>query len=178
MKTKLVRTPGLYLVGFMGCGKTTVGRLLADNLGWAFVDLDDDIEASARTTISEIFTSQGEEAFRRMEHEALQRRVRQIECGHPTVLSLGGGAFAQAENFELVEDNGISIWLDCPLEEIQHRIAGETHRPLAKEPQRFEDLYAARREVYARADFRIDAGGMNADQVVAAISSLPIFYSS
>jgi len=175
MKTKLVRTPGLYLVGFMGCGKTTVGKLLADNLGWTFVDLDDDIEASAGTTIFEIFASRGEEVFRRLEHEALRRRVQQIECGHPTVLSMGGGAFAQADNFELVEDNGISIWLDCPMEEIQQRIAGETHRPLAKDPQRFEDLFAARREAYVRADFRIDASGLNADQVVAAIGKLPIF---
>jgi len=175
MKTKLVRTPGLYLVGFMGCGKTTVGKLLADILGWTFVDLDDDIETSARTTIFEIFANQGEDVFRRLEHDALRRRVNQIESGHATVLSLGGGAFAQPENFELVEDNGISIWLDCPLEEIQRRIAGETHRPLAKDPLRFEDLFAARQQAYARADFRIETGGQSPEQVVTAISSLPIF---
>ena len=68
MHSKLVRTPGLYLIGFMGCGKTTVGSMLADELGWDFVDLDDDIEAETGTTITDIFQDRGESEFRRIEH--------------------------------------------------------------------------------------------------------------
>ena len=67
MILKLKRTPGIYLVGFMGCGKSTVGRALADELGWSFFDLDHDIESSAGSTIGEIFDTQGEEMFRALE---------------------------------------------------------------------------------------------------------------
>jgi shikimate kinase len=175
MPSKLIRTPGLYLVGFMGCGKTTIGRLLADDMGWEFADLDDDIEAAARVTIVEIFEHCGEEVFRRMEHDALDRRVRAIQRGDATVLSLGGGAFAQPRNFELIEENGISIWLDCPLDRIRDRIAGQNHRPLARDPEKFEALYCSRRESYSRADFRIEITGDDPNEAVAKINELPLF---
>ena len=85
MGSKLARTPGIYLTGFMGSGKTTVGQLLADELGWPFVDLDDDIEAIAGSTITEVFASKGEVEFRRIEHDALKARVHQVLCGRPVV---------------------------------------------------------------------------------------------
>ena len=81
MNLKLKRTPGIYIVGFMGSGKTTVGRLLAEEIGWRFADLDEDIEHSQRRSVSDIFLHQGEEAFRRIEHEALSDRVRSIRRG-------------------------------------------------------------------------------------------------
>ena len=175
MILRLKRTPGLYLVGFMGSGKTTVGRLLAEALGWHFVDVDDDIEVNARATIQEIFESQGEAAFRSLETAAIQARVRQIESGHPTVLALGGGAFAVEANYKLLAEHGISVWLDCPLELIRERVAGDTQRPLAADPRRFEELYAARLPVYRKADYRVDAGLHDPPDVVLQIVSLPIF---
>src|SRR5579871_3689080 len=104
MILKLKRTPGIYLVGFMGSGKSTVGRLLADRIGWHFVDLDAEIEAARKMTILEIFESRGEAEFRLIEHQTMRERVRAIECGRPTVLALGGGAIVQPENFALVEN--------------------------------------------------------------------------
>ena len=83
MILKLRQTPGLYLVGFMGCGKSTIGKLLADRLGWGFADIDKDIEASQQRSISDIFDSLGEEVFRRMESEALQARE---ACPHASAI--------------------------------------------------------------------------------------------
>src|SRR5712675_109082 len=78
MLLKLKRTPGIYLVGFMGCGKSTVGRALADELGWYFSDLDEDIEQGAGTTIAQIFDTRGEAAFREMETESLRKRIHTV----------------------------------------------------------------------------------------------------
>jgi len=174
MNLRLKRTPGIYMVGFMGAGKTTVGSLLAAELGWNFADLDDDIEGAAGVKISEIFETRGEDAFRELESAALATRVRKIERGSPTVLAMGGGAFAQESNFRLVSGNGISIWLDCPLDLIQQRIAGEHHRPLAADPEQFAQLYDARQESYGKADYRVDGSGSVAE-VVGRILKLPVF---
>jgi len=175
MNARLIRTPCLYLVGFMGCGKTTIGSLLADELGWNFANLDDDIEAEAHATISSIFEEQGEEVFRQLEHGALVARVRKVQRGQPMVLSLGGGAFAQAQNVSLIQENGISIWLDCPLDRIRARIAGQEHRPLARDPEKFEALYHARKSFYAKADYRVEVVSDDAHEMVAAILALPVF---
>src|SRR5215203_7508705 len=128
MNLKLKRTPGIYLIGFMGSGKSTVGRMLADEIGWRFADLDDDIEHSQRKSISEIFATAGEEEFRRLETEALQKRIRGIQRGTPTVLALGGGAFTRPENVRLVEENGISVWIDTEFEVLRKRVQGSDHR--------------------------------------------------
>jgi shikimate kinase len=175
MILKLKRTPGIYLVGFMGCGKSVVGRELAGRLGWAFCDIDSDIEAEQGITIAAIFDTRGEEAFRQMETEAIRKRVQSIESGAPAVVALGGGAFTRQQNYDLLEDNGITVWLDCPLPLIKKRIEGSTGRPLARDPGKFEVLYWARRESYARADYRIDISGDDPSEAVNAILALPLF---
>ncbi len=175
MTTKLTRTPGIYLVGFMGSGKTTVGSLLAEELGWDFVDLDHDIEAAARKTISEIFETEGEQEFRRQERAALLDRVNRVRSGRPLVLSLGGGAFTQDEICTLVNENGVSIWLDASFALIRERIAGESHRPLAKDPEQFARLYEERQASYARADHRIHVDSNDAAAVVKAILAIPLY---
>jgi shikimate kinase len=114
MITKLKRTPGIYIVGFMGSGKSTVGRSLAHRLGWSFFDIDSEIEQVEKTSISEIFASLGEPAFRRMETEMIRRHVGWIERGRPAVVALGGGAFANPANRDLLENNRVTVWLDCP----------------------------------------------------------------
>src|SRR5882724_6449992 len=139
MHIKLKRTPGIYLVGFMGSGKSTVGRLLADQLGWDFVDLDAEIETREQTTINQIFEVRGEAEFRRIETDMIRFWVRTIERGMPTVVALGGGAFVHPGNFDLVANHGISVWLDCSFDVIQQRLADEAPeqgitRPLARDP--------------------------------------------
>src|SRR3954453_6383850 len=85
---KLKRTPGIYFVGFMACGKSTIARWYAEEIGWRFADLDEDIEARQKMTIRDIFTNFGEEEFRRIESEAMRYRVQMVRRGSPTVLAL------------------------------------------------------------------------------------------
>lgn len=175
MILKLKRTPGIYVVGFMASGKTTIGRRLADELGWSFADLDDDIEAEQGTSISSIFDTRGEQEFRRIETAALRKRIASIERGRPTVLALGGGAFVQDVNFELLENNGVSVWLDCPFGVVCERVARASHRPLARDGEQFRRLYEERRGGYERADFRIEIAGDDPAPVIQQILKLPIF---
>ena len=173
MILKLKQTPGIYLAGFMASGKTTIGRLLAERLGWNFVDLDQEIEAQHGISIAEIFDRQGEAEFRRIEAEALRARVRIIQRGHPSVVALGGGTFVDPGNFDVVAGNGITVWLDCPLETVCRRVAEPSSRPLARAAQRFEELYHARHAAYARAEYRICIESDDPETVVEAILNLP-----
>jgi shikimate kinase len=175
MILKLKRTPGLYLVGFMGCGKSVVGGLLAQRLGWTFCDIDSDIESQRGITISEIFDAFGEDEFRRLETEAITVRVRMIQSGIPMVVALGGGAFVRPQNYDLIENNGVTVWLDCPLPLIRRRLEGSSNRPLARDPKKFELLYWTRRESYALADYRIDIHGDDPVAAVNAVLELPLF---
>jgi len=175
MILKLKRTPAIYLVGFMACGKGTVGQIVASRLGWQFVDVDQEIEREQGATIAEIFRERGETEFRRLESEAIQTHVRLAERGKPMVMALGGGAFVQPETQELLADHGVTVWLDCALEVLKERVAGDATRPLASDPEKFEHLYYSRRPCYARADYRIDTTGMDAEQVAEAVLTLPIF---
>ena len=175
MILKLKRTPGIYLVGFMGSGKSTVGRALARHLGWRFADLDEDIESYAQMTIGELFDSLGEETFRQIESEMLKKRVQDVARGVPWVLALGGGCFVREQNFDLIQNHGVSIWLDAPMEMIKTRIAHSTHRPLARDTRKFEDLFAARRDRYSLADYRIEIGAEGSQGAMETILKLPLF---
>ena len=175
MDLKLKRTPGIYLAGFMGSGKTTVGRALADRLGWDFVDIDAEVEAAAQLTITEIFANQGEAEFRRLETEMLRHLTKKVERGTPVVVALGGGAFVQPGNFEILEPKGVSIWIDCPFEVLADRIASDApNRPLARDPESLRALYDARLPGYLKADHRVD-GCNSPAEIVDAILNLPIW---
>ena len=175
MLLKLKRTPGIYLVGFMGSGKTTVGRLLAHELGWSFSDLDDDIENSEGASVAQIFDTRGEEEFRKIEREAVRKRVDEVQRGKPMVIALGGGAFAQQANQALLTENGVPVWIDCPLERVKARLDGNSDRPLARDPEKFEQLYQDRRAAYSKADYRLEVDSDDPAVIVAAILKLPIF---
>jgi shikimate kinase len=175
MHIKLKRSPGIYIAGFMASGKSTVGRALAEKLGWDFADLDAEIEKEEQCTIAQIFETRGEPEFRRIETAMMLKWVRKIERGVPTVVALGGGAFVQPGNFDLIENHGVSLWLDCGFEDIKRRVSDERrNRPLAWDPEAFQKLYLDRRAGYSRADFRID-GGCAVDSAVDAILALPIW---
>lgn len=175
MILKLKRTPGIFLVGFMGSGKSTVGRALAEELGWGFADLDEDIETREGMSISQIFESRGEAGFRHAETTALQQRVRSIVAGKPCVIALGGGAFLSDENFQMVSNNGVSVWLDCPFATVERRVAGYTHRPLARDPEKLRELFAVRRPGYERADYCVHVESDDASVIAAKILELPLF---
>ncbi|MGA2194440.1 MAG: shikimate kinase [Bryobacteraceae bacterium] len=169
MNLRLKQTPGIYVVGFMASGKSTIGRLLAHRLGWSFFDIDHEIEHAEKTTIAEIFDTRGEAEFRRIETQILEQHVHWIERGRPAVLALGGGAFAEPRNRELVLGNGVAVWLDCPFRVVERRVGEASHRPLARDPAKFAALYQARREAYAKADVRI---AIESDDPATAVEAI------
>jgi shikimate kinase len=153
----------------MGSGKTTVGALLGARLGRPFVDLDDRIEAVAGRSIAEVFAEQGEAAFRDLEAQALTELLAQ--SSEPLVIALGGGAFAQERNRQAISQaNALTIFLDCPLETLRERCAGLLHRPLARDPLRFAQLYLERQPIYGQAAWTIGTGSGTPEEAVSAIA--------
>ena len=175
MTLKLKRTPGLYLVGFMASGKTTVGAALASELGWPFTDIDQKIEQREGKAVAQIFAERGEQAFRELEALALREQVARIERGLPCVVSLGGGASLQPANWELIVNNGITVWLDCPIDRVHRRLAADTTRPLAQNRAGLAQLLETRRPFYARADYRVEIDCDDVDAITRRILKLPIF---
>lgn len=160
----------IYLVGFMGCGKTTVGLRLARRLAWKFVDLDQRIEQEAGMSIAEIFARIGEPAFRQREHELLRRFLEENPETGGRVVALGGGTFAQPQNFDLLQRSGaITIWLECPVEQLLMRCALVTSRPLFRDEASFRQLYEQRLPYYQRATFTVHTEQANPDEVVNQI---------
>lgn len=139
----------LYLVGFMGTGKSTVGRLVARQIGFEFVDSDHEIERLQGKPVSQIFAEQGETAFRAMEREF-------IASGHPAkkcIVSCGGGLIVPPGMLELLRSRGVIICMHAPIDTILQRTMHATHRPLlaVENPeQRLRELYAQRETLYRR----------------------------
>jgi shikimate kinase len=175
MNLKLKRTPGIYVVGFMASGKSTVGRHLAHRLGWNFFDTDDEIESGEKLTIAEIFDTRGETEFRRIETGIIRQHLRWIERGRPAVLALGGGAFAEPASRQLLQDNGLAVWLDCPFEIVKRRLGLDSKRPLARDPEKFAELFEARRGAYSLADIHIPIENDDPEVTVGAIVRHPLF---
>ena len=162
----------IYLLGFMGSGKSTVGNLLARALGWPLIDLDTLIEAGHGLSIREIFENSGESFFRQIEHAALTEACK----AEPAVIALGGGTFAQPPNVELIrESGGATVWLDCPPEVLRARCSGLENRPLFRDEQSFSQLLADRLPYYRLADFRVSTEGCKPEEVVEQILSLRVF---
>jgi shikimate kinase len=155
----------IYLVGFMGSGKSSVGRRLAELLGWEFVDLDDEIERREGRPIREIFACLGEPHFRAVEREELARVSRMSR----RVVALGGGAFCNQENASIVEKTGTSVWLDAPLDRLVERCSGSDLRPLFTSLPEAALLLDRRRPFYARAAVRIDVGELSIEEAASEI---------
>jgi shikimate kinase len=158
----------IFLVGFMGAGKTTVGRTLAEYLEYDFLDLDELIEARAGKSVQAIFAELGEAEFRRLEHQAIR------ECGDRSraVIALGGGAYVPDENRTLLRTIGRTVWLDCPLDICLRRIGGDTSRPLLGDADPMRELLEARRPAYAEADYVVQTADLSPEQLVIEIANL------
>lgn len=136
----------IYLIGFMGAGKTTIGKLLAGLLSRPFLDLDHEVVARAGKDIPAIFKDEGEPAFREWETRTLK------ELSGPAVIAPGGGAFMSEENRAWMRAHGKSVYLEWPLEVLKGRVAGDPNRPLAQDAEAFAALFYKRQFVYGEAD--------------------------
>ena len=164
-KTKQ-RNTVIFLIGFMGAGKTTVGQALARHLHYEFRDLDRLIEARAGKSVAEIFAESGEPEFRRLENETIQT------CRDLThaVVALGGGAYTSEENRLLLRSIGTTVWLDCPLRICLRRISSDPSRPLLGDENEMSELLERRRAAYALADHIVRTGKLSPRQLVIEIS--------
>lgn len=161
----------VYLTGFMGSGKSTVGRRLAQRLGSRFLDLDQEIERRAGMTVREIFERLGEPAFRQMEHEALLATAEDPDV----VVATGGGTVTFEVNARWIGRQGIAVWLNPPFATIVARIGGlgKHDRPLFRDEAQALALYRERLPAYRKADLTVDVGaGERAEEVAARIALL------
>ncbi|MFL6281502.1 MAG: shikimate kinase [Vicinamibacterales bacterium] len=165
-----MRADKIYLVGFMAAGKTTVARLLAERLGWRAEDIDELIEARERRTVAEIFARSGESYFRAIERDILRLLLPLRHC----VVATGGGTFMDPDNRAAINLDGVSVWLDVPLEELVGRLPADGRRPLAADRAQMERLFALRQIAYASAQLRVDARGAQpesvAERIIEAVS--------
>ena len=165
----------VFLVGFMGAGKTSVGRALGQRLNWIFEDLDDRIQSREGRTVAEIFQDSGETEFRRAEHAALQHVLQELRGGGARIVALGGGAFVQKENAALLKAfSAPTVFLDAPIEELWRRCctqATETgaERPLLRSVEQFRKLYETRRNSYRKAALKVQTGKRTVESISAEI---------
>ena len=153
----------IYLVGFMGAGKTTVGRELAARLDVPFFDLDDLVEAAEKTSIKEIFSQHGEPYFRKRERDIL-RSTRYLDNA---VVATGGGTFTFDENIQFIQSEGLSVWLSAPYSLLRGRIGDKAaERPLFRDDVAAHELFKNRLRYYRMADVALD---VREDETIAEI---------
>jgi shikimate kinase len=158
----------IVLVGFMGSGKTSVGRVLARKLRYRFEDMDGRIEKRAGRPVAQIFREDGEEAFRELEREEAQA----LSSLPRRVVAAGGGAFTRSATRELLQQGALTVWLRCDLERILSRIPADGSRPLAMNRDIMPALLAEREPSYRMADVAVDASAGTPREVADRIVSL------
>jgi shikimate kinase len=165
----------IYLIGYRGAGKTTVARLLAERLGWDWIDADDEIERRAGTTIAEMFATEGEAAFRALESEVVEELCR----WRRTVVALGGGAVLSEANRTAIRLAGRVVWLKTTVETLAQRLAADdmtaSRRPNLTQSgglSEIEALLATREPIYrACATLEVDTEGKSSAEVAAEIAA-------
>lgn len=160
----------IVLIGFMGTGKTSTGRLLAARLGKAFIDIDRKIESECGASIAELFADKGEEFFREKERDVINRVSRLRNA----VIATGGGAVMNEENMQKLRESGVVISLVASIATILERTGRRNSRPLLNRPDRAEyttRLYSERYELYKKADLIVDTSDISPHQVVDIIVS-------
>lgn len=159
----------IFLVGFMGCGKSAIGAALAERLGLPFTDLDNQIESVAGRSIHELIKTDGEAKFRAIESEVLKSVV-----SSPAVIATGGGVILSSANRELMDVQGTTIWLNTPFDVCWERIAGsQVTRPLAPDRETAWRRYQDRLSFYREAQLTVETNPqLDVEQVVAMIVAL------
>ncbi|HZQ93069.1 MAG TPA: shikimate kinase [Terriglobales bacterium] len=187
LSTRAARDPArrssrlIFLAGFMGAGKTSVGRALARRLKCRFFDLDDLIVARARRSIAQIFSEQGEAAFRRAETAALRRLLHELGPRQTAVIAVGGGAFIQPGIRALLRASGAPVvFLQASADELLARCKAQAAaaadgrpapvRPLLRDQNQFRQLYEERRLRYLEAEFHVSTSGRSIAQVAAEVA--------
>jgi len=146
----------------MAAGKTSVARALGRRLDWDVLDVDESIEQRERMPVADIFAKRGEAYFR-----ALERAIIAEQLGRRhVVVATGGGTFADVQNRAAINQDGLSVWLDVPLERLVDRVPADGRRPLAADRATFERLYHVRRAAYEQAHLRLDASRISVDALV------------
>lgn len=172
MKNEAVcKTRSVILAGFMGTGKSTVGRLLARRLGFGFLDLDELIEKEAGAAVKDIFSSHGEARFRELESKAIER-LASGGLGADLVVSTGGGAVISGKNRSLLRSFGVLVCLKASHEEILKRVGNRPERPLLYGPGREEKLrtlLAERQAAYSDCDLEVDTTRLKPEEVAGMI---------
>jgi shikimate kinase len=148
-----VRADKVYLVGFMGAGKTTVARALGRRIGWRVEDIDERIESRERASVSSLFASRGEAYFRQAERNVLHELLGERNV----IVATGGGTFVDPENRSAMLADGAVAWLDVPLTRIIDRVPPDGRRPLAADRAQMEQLFLRRQVAYGQAHVRVDA---------------------
>ncbi|MFB3069022.1 MAG: shikimate kinase [Acidobacteriota bacterium] len=155
----------IYIVGFMGSGKSTIGPILAGEMDRPFYDLDELIEKEQERSISDIFESQGEAFYRQLESHKLFQSKHFMPC----VMALGGGTFASKFNRDFISKHGLSVWLKIPIQLARERCRDSQHRPLAKDPARWESLFNLREPDYSLANIQVEVQGKSAQQICSEV---------
>jgi shikimate kinase len=158
----------IVMVGLMGCGKSSVGKRLANKLGLPFIDADEEIERVAQKSINEIFSDHGETFFRDRESKVIARLL----ASGPQVLATGGGAFINPETRAKMKESGISVWLRAELPVLMRRVAKRDTRPLLRDadPEAvMRKLMDDRYPIYAQADLTVDSREVPHDSIVVEI---------
>lgn len=153
MASQLLKNVNLYLVGMMGAGKTTVGRVLAKELGYRFFDTDAVVEQVAGKSVAEIFADDGEDSFRQLETQVLS----ELSAYKKMAIATGGGIVMRPQNWSYLH-HGIVVWLDVPIEQLYMRLRHDTSRPLLHTDnprQKLQTLLSQRQPLYAQADLRV-----------------------
>ncbi len=163
----VVKHRNIILVGLMGTGKSTVGKALAERLGWLFVDSDERIEQVEKKKISDIFAESGEPAFRKVE----SRVIAELAQGSEQIIATGGGAVLAEENRIVMKENGLVVALTATADEIIARVSGDTSRPLVQGnvAERVQAIMESRKHAYDFADVHIATTGAAVSEIVEAI---------
>jgi shikimate kinase len=158
--------PLIYLIGFMGSGKSTIGALLAQKLQWTFIDTDNLIEQHEHRSVAEIFESRGEHYFRTIE----SRILHDISTQKQAVIATGGGIILRKENRDYMKKTGMQLWLQWNVNNLIHNVMQEpSSRPLFTDEKVFRILYNKRRRWYSMADTAIPCDENSPESIIDAI---------
>ncbi len=160
-----MKTDKIYLVGFMGAGKSTVATALAARLGWEFEDTDQLVEAREGRTIADIFAREGESYFRKIERTVIQELIPRRRV----VVATGGGTFVDPTNRSTINGDGVSVWLDVSFETVLERTPTDGGRPLAADRTAMRELWEDRRAAYGLAHVELSADGTPVKALVDGI---------